>query len=413
MIKKIKGTQDFLDTKNYRYFINKLSKQLLLYNYNFIMTPILESLELFQRSLGENTDVVSKEMYLAFNSNSSEKACLRPEATAGVVRAFLENGVHNQVLPWKVFTYGPMFRYERPQKGRYRQFHQVSIECIGAASIDYDVELISMLYDLFVRKIEIEDTVLEINYLGSKEDRVNHREALIEFLKQNSNNICDTCKERAETNTLRVFDCKSESCQAVYENAPIISDYLTDESKKEWFELQESLRLLSVNFIENSRLVRGLDYYNKTVFEFSSRRLGAQSTFCGGGRYDGLITQFSPKDFQPALGAGIGIERVLMLLEPEEFKSKLIAVLPLSKEQNNLALLVAEEIRNSNIKVETILDVASIKSLLRKASKMDATAAIIIGDDEQATQTLTVKNLVDGNSAHFTHAEAFEYLKSI
>ena len=410
MINKIRGTQDFLETTTYQYLIDTIQHQLNLYDYKFIMTPILESVELFQRSLGETTDVVSKEMYLAYNPQASEKACLRPEGTAGIVRAFIENGV--QSLPWKVFTYGPMFRYERPQKGRFRQFHQVSIENIGAGSISYDIELISMLYNLFVHNLGIADTRLLLNYLGTLDDRAAHRDALVDFLLKNEKDICDTCKERLAKNPLRVFDCKSESCQKIYQNAPLVTDYLSESSQAEWSAIKDGLTKLNVSFTEDPKLVRGLDYYNKTVFEFVSPRLGAQSTFCGGGRYDGLVGQFNPGHGQPALGAGLGIERLLMLVTPEDTKEKLCAILPLSPAQHLLALILAQKLRDSGLKTDVFLDVASVKSMMRKADKVGAKWAILIGDDEQATETVTLKNLVTGESLRVNQQEALNILSA-
>jgi histidyl-tRNA synthetase len=390
MINKIRGTQDFLDTAAYEYLIKMIKQQLELYNYHFIMTPILESIELFQRSLGESTDVVSKEMYLAYNPQASEKACLRPEGTAGIVRAYLENGI--QATPWKVFTYGPMFRYERPQKGRFRQFHQVSIENIGAGSYFYDVELISMLYDLFIRKLNIDNTVLLLNYLGSKDDRIAHRAALVDFLEQQIINICVICQERAVKNPLRVFDCKS--------------------SQYEWQEIKKNLQMLAVNFIEEPHLVRGLDYYNKTVFEFVSNSLGAQSTFCGGGRYDGLVSEFNPKEYQPAIGAGIGLERVLMLIDTPKNNFKKIVILPLSSAQNSLAVIYGDELRSRGINLDIFFDGGSVKSLMRKADKSGAQFALLLGDDEQATQTVTIKNLLSGESSRVKQAEAIDLVSS-
>ena len=410
MINKIRGTQDFLDTASYEYLIKMIKQQLELYNYHFIMTPILESIELFQRSLGESTDVVSKEMYLAFNPQASEKACLRPEGTAGIVRAYLENGI--QATPWKVFTYGPMFRYERPQKGRFRQFHQVSIENIGADSYFYDVELISMLYDLFIRKLNIDNTVLLLNYLGSKDDRLAHRSALVDFLEQQITNICVTCQERAVKNPLRVFDCKSDSCQAIYKNAPLVVDFLSESSQHEWQEIKKNLQMLAVNFIEEPYLVRGLDYYNKTVFEFVSNSLGAQSTFCGGGRYDGLVSEFNPKEYQPAIGAGIGLERVLMLIDTPKNNFKKIVILPLSLAQNSLAVIYGDELRSRGINLDIFFDGGSVKSLMRKADKSGAQFALLLGDDEQATQTVTIKNLVSGESVRVSQTEAIDLVSS-
>ncbi|EKD48451.1 MAG: histidyl-tRNA synthetase, partial [uncultured bacterium] len=280
MIPRVKGTQDFLDKKLFQYILDEFHEHVSLYHFTQIATPIIEHVELFKRTLGVFTDVVSKEMFLIQSADTKDAMCLRPEATAPTMRAFLD--AHPDT-PWKVYSHGPMFRYERPQKGRYRQFHQINMEVIGSSSISQDALLITMLDRFFQEKLHIESAALQINFLGSYEDRARYAQ-LVKAFVDNVSGICDTCMVRKDKNILRIFDCKNPICQSIYEAAPIMIDHLSPESQKEWDQIQNELSLLSVTFSINPRLVRGLDYYNKTVFEFVSGQLGAQNAFCGGGR---------------------------------------------------------------------------------------------------------------------------------
>jgi len=426
MISKIKGTQDFINLDLFN-FIIKNSKQLFeQYNFSEIATPILESLELFKRTVGEHTDVVSKEMFIISppnNQDDNKKAkdtiCLRPEATAATVRAFLENNIatdQNHTLPWKVFSFGPMFRYERPQKGRFRQFHQINLEVIGSSNISEDALLIFMLNSLFRESFKLENFSLSINFLGTKEDRDNYRKELILFLNNNKTNICPTCLTRKDSNPLRVFDCKNQDCQDVYNSAPVIIDYLSQESKDEWDNLQKKLSILGISFVCNNKLVRGLDYYNKTVFEFSSPELGAQSAFCGGGRYDKLATMLGSKQDFPSIGAAIGIERLLMLLENNinnlniKPKPALTVIVPIEPEQNDLALLISQNLHNYNIYNNIILDNSSVKSMMRKANKLGAKYVLLIGPEELASNKIKVKNMQTSKEQDVSQADISKYI---
>jgi histidyl-tRNA synthetase len=400
MIQRVKGTQDWLSLDLFNRFIQIVQQHLTLYQYHEIKTPVLEPTELFHRTLGVTTDVVSKEMFILKTVHEDDALCLRPEATASTVRAFIEHGISE--LPWQVFSYGPMFRYERPQKGRFREFHQVTIENIGVASISNDVELITMLDRLFHTTLKLENYALTINFLGSYADREKYRDKLKAFLDSPAAaDICETCTARKTANIMRVFDCKNPTCQTIYTLAPYIVDHLSAESKVEWQRLQEQLALLSISFTVDKRLVRGLDYYNKTVFEFVSEDLGAQKTFCGGGRYDGLVKLIDGKQEQPAVGAAIGIERILLLLEQSQTvmlpqKKALTVIIPVAEEQKNVALLLADELRSHERCVQTLLDNASVKSMLRKANKLGATYAVLIGEDEQQKHEVTLKHMVTG-----------------
>lgn len=402
MFKRIKGTQDFLDLTLFNFIIDQAKKHLNEYNFTEISTPIIEPLDMYKRSTGEDTEVVSKQMFRILSQKEDDEICLRPEATPSAIRAFIENSVDS--TPWKVFIWGPMFRYERPQKGRYRQFHQISVEVVGSESVAQDAHFIKMLDRLFGQKLGLDNYVPLINYLGCLEDRKNFQNKLREFLENKESQICQECKNRKETNILRIFDCKNEECQKIYKDAPILTDSLCQNCSQEWESLKEQLNLLSVSYEIDPRLVRGLDYYSKTVFEFVSCSLGSQSSFCGGGRYNNLVSQLGGKTDQPSVGAGIGVERVLLMLEQMKEKlnlpqkKALHIILPMSKEQETLALLLADNLQNDGLCTDILLEGDSIKSMMRRANKMGAKYVLILGDQEQKDKTVTVKNMLSGES---------------
>jgi histidyl-tRNA synthetase len=416
MVPRVKGTQDFLDLTLYNYSIEVAKKYLAFHHFTEIATPIIEYTSLFQRSLGEQTDVVSKEMFILESRDAEDPSiCLRPEGTASTVRAFVDN--HIQMLPWKVFSYGPMFRYERPQKGRFRQFHQINIEVIGSSSVSQDVHMITMLERLFSEGFKLNNYALKINFIGTREDRLRYREKLGAFLTTITDRMCPTCIDRREKNMMRVFDCKNTSCQELYKNAPHITDHLSETSRAEWNTIQEQLGLLSVSFSHEPRLVRGLDYYNKTVFEFVSGTLGAQNAFCGGGRYDHLAHELGAKEDHPSIGAAIGIERLMLMLEPIRETlpipslPALHVVMPYSEKQQTLALLIADTLLAAGLCTEPFLDGDSMKSMMRKANKLGARYCIIIGDDEQKANQVTIKNMTTGDEVRVPHRDIIMTLK--
>lgn len=415
MIARVKGTQDFLDLSLFNFIINQTRQHVHRYQFTEIATPILEHIELFKRSLGVDTDVVSKEMFIIDNRGQQPELCLRPEMTASIVRAYVEHGITQK--PWKVFSWGPLFRYERPQKGRYRQFHQVSFEVIGAHNYMHDVQFIAMLDRLFTDVFKLDNYALVINFLGTPEDRVAHRAALLAFLNKHVDDLCETCKIRKDTNIMRVFDCKNEHCGQLYQRAPMITDYLSPASEREWQEVRNNLELLGVSYSHRPTLVRGLDYYSKTVFEFVSDNLGAQNAFCGGGRYDSLAKQLGAHHDQPSLGAAFGIERLLLLLDPIRdqlslsHEPALNLILPLTQAQQPLALLLAESLRLQKIDVDVLLDYDSLKDMMRHANKVAATYVLIIGEDEQRLQTVTIKNMITGVSETVAQIDVALYLK--
>lgn len=417
MINRVKGTQDFIDLTLFNFIVESYKKQVTLYAFYEIATPILEPLELFKRSIGDYTDIISKEMFIieSKHADESEKICLRPEATAATMRAFLQEGI--QTTPWKVYSYGPMFRYERPQKGRFRQFHQINTEIIGTNSILQDVQTIKMLDRFFHEILTLESYALELNFLGCATDRIHYKEKLLAFInKEGKNILCSDCEIRKDHNILRFFDCKQEPCQQLYIKAPKLIDSLCTECAAEWAELNEALTILSVTYRVNTSLVRGLDYYNKTVFEFVSDNLGAQKAFCGGGRYE-LATQIGAKQPIPSLGAAIGIERLILLLEPLKDQlllptlNPLYVIIPMSPAQQVIALLLADELQAASLATEVLLESESIKSMMRKTNKLRAKKAIIIGDQEMATRTVQVKDMITGAQEEIAQGILVAYLK--
>ena len=421
MLSRVRGTRDIVNPRLMFFAIKAITKQLQKYHFQQIITPILEPVALFKRSLGQETDVVSKEMFIVKSSSAeagegSDEICLRPEATASVVRAFIEEGI--QTVPWKVFLFGSMFRYERPQKGRYREFYQCSLELIGARSLAYDAQLLSMLDRLFRQTLKLEAYALHLNFLGCPEDRVLFKEQVTIFLEAHLAVVCATCLKRKDTNVLRVFDCKTESCQELYAKAPVLADCFCEQCDIEWCELRHQLEELSVPFLHMPRLVRGLDYYNKTVFEFVSPLLGAQSTFCGGGRYDQLDKELGAKEDQPSVGAAIGIDRLVLLLETVQhaldfsYEPKLFAIVPVSEEQHSLALQVADALIRADVCVDVFFD-GSVKNMMRKADKSGAKAVLLIGRDEQEAGTVKIKLMQSGSEEIVKQINVAQYLKTL
>lgn len=404
MFLKVKGVSDnFFEMTYWSGVRKKIEAHLKRYNFCEIDIPILEHVSLFQRGLGYETDVVSKQMFIMESKGTGrddEPICLRPEGTAGTMRAFLDE--QSQVTtPCKVFSYGPMFRYERPQKGRLREFHQMNLEMIGGASILYDAHLIKMLQTLFAEELHVQSFILKLNFLGQSEDRKEFSKALVAFLAPQVASLCPDCQTRLQANPLRVLDCKSEHCQKLFTNAPKLSDFFSQETQVQWQLLQDTLHELSVTYVIDLYLVRGLDYYNKTVFEFVSVNLGAQSAFCAGGRYDGLAQQLGSKVEVPAFGCAMGMERLLMILESEkdrlsEKSQPLTCIIPLTEAQNKLALHLADFLQAHGKAVDLLLDDQKTQSKMKKANQLKAQFVLILGEDEQKNNTVTVKNMITG-----------------
>lgn len=394
----------------------KVSEVFNSFGYQEIRLPVVEKTELFARSIGQATDIVEKEMY-SFQDRNGDQLSLRPEGTAGVVRAMLQHGLlHNAIQ--RVWYTGPMFRHERPQKGRYRQFHQVGVEALGMAEAELDVEVISMTYQLW-KQLGLTSAVLEINTLGSAGSRKAYRSALVDFYQKNRECLDEDSIRRLDKNPLRILDSKNQAVIDLNKNAPDILEYLDDESGEHFRNVKALLDKLGIPYVRNPKLVRGLDYYSKTVFEWTTDKLGAQSAICGGGRYDGLVEKLGGKKV-PAAGFAIGMERLIelmkveLLCQPDKRQDFYIVQTPEAAREAGLSL--AMQIRDAGYSVTANVGDTSFKSQLKKANRCNARLALIIGENELQTSSITVKQLDDGEqfsipSDNFV-AEVSKYLTS-
>jgi histidyl-tRNA synthetase len=386
------------ETPLWRHLERTVGSLLAGYGYGEIRLPVVEQTELFKRSIGEVTDIVEKEMY-TFDDRNGESLTLRPEGTAGCVRAAIQQGMLN--VPQRLWYSGPMFRYERPQKGRQRQFHQVGVEAFGIATPDMDAEVILLSARLW-RQLGITDGVaLQLNSIGSPAARRTYREALVGYLEQRVDALDEDSRRRLYTNPLRILDSKNPDTQALLDNAPALADYLDGESRADFDQLCELLQAAGVAFEINHRLVRGLDYYNKTVFEWVTDRLGAQGTVCAGGRYDGLVQQLGGRD-TPAVGFAVGMERlVLMLADAGAVSAERpadIYAMSVGQGAHRAALAAVEALRDASPQLKVIQHAGggSFKSQMKKADKSGARVALIWGEDEAASGSVTVRPLREG-----------------
>lgn len=383
------------------------------YGYSEVRMPIVEMTHLFSRAIGEVTDVVEKEMY-TFEDRNGDSLTLRPEGTAGCVRSGIENGLlYNQEQ--RLWYMGPMFRHERPQKGRYRQFHQCGVEVFGLDGPDVDAELIMMTARLW-RELGIAQHVrLELNSIGSLEARANYRAALIDYLEQYQNVLDEDCKRRMYTNPLRVLDSKNPDVQAILGDAPQLSDYLDAESKQHFAGLCELLDAAGIEYTVNQRLVRGLDYYNRTVFEWITESLGSQGTVCGGGRYDGLVEQLGGKP-TPAVGFAMGLERLVLMMETlgnTDVRRSVDVYMVTAGEGTMMAgMKLAEQLREQvpGLRVMTHFGGGNFKKQFKRADKVGAAIALVLGEDEVAAQTVVVKDLAGGEQNTVAQAEVAKLL---
>ncbi|GIB44346.1 histidyl-tRNA synthetase [Vibrio cholerae] len=383
------------------------------YGYSEVRMPIVEMTHLFSRAIGEVTDVVEKEMY-TFEDRNGDSLTLRPEGTAGCVRSGIENGLlYNQEQ--RLWYMGPMFRHERPQKGRYRQFHQCGVEVFGLDGPDVDAELIMMTARLW-RELGIAQHVrLELNSIGSLEARANYRTALIDYLEQYQNVLDEDCKRRMYTNPLRVLDSKNPDVQAILGDAPQLSDYLDAESKQHFAGLCELLDAAGIEYTVNQRLVRGLDYYNRTVFEWITESLGSQGTVCGGGRYDGLVEQLGGKP-TPAVGFAMGLERLVLMMETlgntDVRRSVDVYMVTAGEGTMMVGMKLAEQLREQvpGLRVMTHFGGGNFKKQFKRADKVGAAIALVLGEDEVAAQTVVVKDLAGGEQNTVAQAEVAKLL---
>ena len=394
-IKKPRGTNDFFyESASKLEFIEKKIKDIVkLYGYERIRTPIFESTDLFTRGIGEDTDIVGKEMF-TFEDRGGRSLTLRPEGTASVVRAYIENSMQNEFSINKLFYIGTMYRAERPQKGRYREFNQFGMECIGTSSPLIDAEVIALNINI-LKEFGIENANLIINTVGCPKCKPNYNKVLREAIGNRKEELCETCKRRYETNILRILDCKNEKCKEIMKDIPKFYDYVCEECKEHFDKLCEELNKINQKFIIEPMLVRGLDYYTKTVFEVQTSALGSQSAILGGGRYDNLIGLFNSGKNIPALGSAMGLERLLIVLENNQniVKDRLDIFVIAFKETEKEVLKVMQELRASNISCDCDFSVKSIKNQFKSANKINSKFALILGEEELKRNSCKLKNM--------------------
>lgn len=398
--KAIKGTKDVLpkDVHKNQYIEATALDIASKFGYKEIRTPVFEHTELFQRGVGDTTDVVQKEMY-TFDDKGGRSITLRPEGTSGAVRSYLENGLCNEALPQKVCYLTSCYRYEKPQAGRLREFHQFGVECFGSASPLADAEIIALAKSLF-DTLGVKDLSLEINSIGCPTCRAEYHKALKEYFSSRKDELCDTCKSRLDRNPMRILDCKSPICHEIAGGAPVVIDYLCDECKEHFENVQKYLKAQNIEYTINPQIVRGLDYYTKTVFEFVSNSIGAQGTVCGGGRYDGLVEELGGQH-TPSLGCAIGIERLMLLMEaqgcefPEAEKPDLFIV-ALGEKATLKAVEIAKDMREEGFSALLDLNQRSVRAQMKYADKLGAKFNVVIGDNEVEAKTAKLKNMQTG-----------------
>ena len=398
MLQKPKGTYDIYgDRALEQLYFKKLVEALMdKYNAKYFETPIFESSELFHRGVGETTDIVSKETY-DFKDRGDRNLTLRPEGTAGIVRCFIENKLYAESLPLKAWYLGPMFRYERPQAGRYREFYQFGFEAFGSADPMMDAEVIGIACNLF-KILGLKGVSVNINTLGDKESRENYRQALLDYFKPYLNDLCEDCQRRYEKNPLRILDCKVDGDKDIMKKAPKMTDYLNEDSKEHFEKVQEYLEAMGIDYKVNSNIVRGLDYYTHTVFEVVAdiEGFGAQNVLAGGGRYDHLVENIGGPSV-PGVGFAVGLERLFLALQAEKIDIREIVcpdvyIFSAADEQKSYVLSVANDLRMSGFNVEIDYNSRNFKSNFKQADKMNVKYIIIIGEEEVNSKILTVKN---------------------
>lgn len=394
LIKAVRGTKDIYgdDGIKYNYITDTAKEFFVNYGYSMIKTPIFEETELFKRGVGEATDIVEKEMY-TFTDRGDRSITLRPEGTAAVVRCYLENKIYAKEELSRYFYTGSMFRYERPQAGRQREFNQIGVEVLGESSPILDAEVIAMSYQ-FLNRLGLDELEVIINSVGDKASRTAYRELLLNFLNKVKDELCEDCKTRMIKNPLRVLDCKVNKCKELTKQAPLIIESLTPQERNHYETVKKYLTLFGVKYREDSRLVRGLDYYSSTVYEIVTNKLGAQGTVLGGGRYDNLLKQLGDKDI-PAFGFACGVERVMMLLEDNFPKKTLdIYIAWLDESARDHSFKIANDLRK-NMNVAIDYNLKSIKNHMKKASKLKAKNVIIIGEDEIKKGVILLKDFIN------------------
>ena len=413
----VKGTNDLLPDESHlrQYVEGKMLDTARLYGFREIRVPVFEHTEVFSRNVGDTTDVVQKEMY-TFLDKGNRSITLRPELTAGVVRSVVEHGIVNGALPAKVCYIGGCYRYEKPQAGRLREFHQFGVECFGAASPAADAEVISLARQVLLG-VGVEKISLEINSIGCPKCREAYHKALKEYFTAKKDELCATCNERLERNPMRILDCKSPVCSEIAKDAPVVLDFLCDECKEHFEGVKAHLNAAGIDFTVNPHIVRGLDYYTKTVFEFVSGDIGAQSTVCGGGRYDGLVKQMGGPEVA-ALGFGMGIERLMLLLKnqntpmPEDTKCDLY-IAPMGERAALKATEICTRLRDDGFEAQTDICGRGLKAQMKYADKIGALYSVVLGDNELDNGICNLKCMSTGEIAEIKIKDISEALLEI
>lgn len=400
--KAVKGTQDIMPDEVYK---NQFIEQIMLdiagkFGFREIRTPVFEHTELFQRGVGETTDVVQKEMY-TFDDKGGRSITLRPEGTAGAARAFLEHGLFNEALPQKLCYILNCYRYEKPQAGRWREFQQFGVEMLGTASPAADAEIISLANEIFAF-LGVEGLQLELNSIGCPECRKNYHKALREYFEARKDELCPTCLGRLEKNPMRILDCKSPICKEIAKDAPAILDYICDDCSAHFESVKKYLDKMNIEYVINPRIVRGLDYYTRTVFEFVSTEIGAQGTVCGGGRYDGLLEELGGPH-TPSLGFAMGTGRLLMVMQAQGIEIPApptcdIYVAPMGENASFEAAAIVADLRASGISAQTDVVGRSLKAQMKYADKIGAKYTMVLGDDELNSKKAKLKNMATGET---------------
>lgn len=404
--KAIKGTKDVLPSEVYK---NQYIEATCLtvaenFGYKEMRTPVFEHTELFQRGVGDTTDVVQKEMY-TFDDKGGRSITLRPEGTAGAARSFLENGLSNEALPQKICYLTSCYRYEKPQAGRLREFHQFGIECFGATSPLADAEMIALAKQIF-DELGVKDLHLELNSIGCPTCRAEYHKALKEYFASRVDELCETCRDRLDRNPMRILDCKSPVCSEIAKDAPVVLDYLCDECKEHFEKTKSYLDAMNIEYIVNPQIVRGLDYYTKTVFEFVADSIGAQGTVCGGGRYDGLIEELGGQH-TPSLGFAMGLERLQLVMEaqgcefPEPSRPDLFIV-AMGDKATLKAVEIATDMRDEGYSVVYDLNGRSLRAQMKYADKINAKYNVVIGDNEVDTKSAVLKDMATGEQSEIS-----------
>ena len=415
-IQAIRGVKDIMPTEveKWRWVENKANQVFARYGFKEIRLPIFEKTKLFSRGIGETTDIVEKEMY-TFEDRGGEKVTLRPEGTASVVRAFIEHKMYASQTVQKLYYLGPMFRYERPQAGRFRQFYQIGIEAMGSHNPSIDAEVMIMLMDFF-NVLGLNQFELQINSLGCDKCRPEYREALKKSISMHLTNLCENCNKRYEKNPLRVLDCKVKSDIEIASGLPKITEHICDKCENHFKQVQAFLNSTKISYSINSKLVRGLDYYTHTAFEVTSGKLGAQNAICGGGRYNTLVEEFEGPS-TPCFGFALGLERLIALVPFDKVenidKKPDIFVIPLGEEAESTAFNLIHQLRSGGVSVERDYDCGSLKSQMRKANKSSSRFALIIGENEIKEESYQLKNMQDGTQSNITATTCVKEIQNL